>query len=110
MMRNEVWVRWKDSTTGKGLVDTVDGLEYGAQIKDLRRAFVKQHEPAVRRATVEVRETEDGQMLEADKMLSVYFVPPTDSAAAAGPGKSKDNALFLTLPQQMQPGEQPPGE
>ena len=41
---------------------------------------------------------EDGQMLEADKMLSVYFVPPADLAAAAGPGKSKDNALFLTLP------------
>ena len=101
MMYNEVWVTWKDSTTGKGLVDTVDGLEYGAQIKDLRRAFVKQHEPDVRRATVEVRETEDGEMLQADKMLSVYFVPPADLEAASGPGKTKDNALFLTLPQQM---------
>ena len=61
-------------------------------------------------AMVEVCETEDGQMLEADKMLSVCFVPPADLAAAAGLGKSKDNALFLTLLQQMQPGEQPPGD
>ena len=82
----------------------------GYFVSDLRRAFVKQHEPDLRHATVEVRETEDGQMLEAHKMLSVYFVPPEDSAAAAGPGKSKGSTLFLTLPQQMQPGEQPPGD
>ena len=78
---------------------------HGYFVSDLHRAFVKQ-----RRAIVEVRETEDGQMLEADKVLFVYFVPPEDSAAAAGPGTSKDNALFLTLPQEMQPGEQPPGD
>ena len=104
-MCNEVWVRWKDSETGKGLVDMVDELEDGAQIKDLHRAFVKQHKPDIWHATVEVCKMENGQVLEADKMLSVYFVPPADSAAAAGPGKSKDNALLLTLLQQMQPGE-----
>ena len=41
-------------------------------------------EPDVQHATVEVRKTEEGQMLEVDNMLSIYFVPPADSAAAAG--------------------------
>ena len=50
-------------------------LEDGAQIEDLREAFVKQHEPDMQCAMVEVRETKDGEMLKSNKKLTDYFVP-----------------------------------
>ena len=54
-----------------------------------------------------VRETENGEMLKANTMLTNYFMPPADSAAAPGPGRSEDTALFLTVPQQQQQQRQP---
>ena len=103
-MSNEVWVRWKDSTSSAGmvLVDTVSDLEDDAQIKDLRKAFVKQQVLDVTPAAVVVRETENGEMLKPSTMLTNYFMPPANSAAAPGPGKSEDTALFLTVPLQQQ--------
>ena len=108
-MSNEVWVRWKDSTSSAGmvLVDTVNDLGDHAQIKDLRKAFVKQQVVNVSPAAVVVRETENGEMLKANTMLTNYFMPPADSAAAPGPGRSEDTALFLTVPQQQQQQRQP---
>ena len=107
-MSNEVWVRWKDSTSSAGmvLVDTVNDLGDHAQIKDLRKAFVKQQVVNVSPAAVVVRETESGEMLKANTMLTNYFMPPADSAAAPGPGNSEDTALFLTVPQQQPPQQQ----
>ena len=102
-MSNEVWVRWKDSTSSAGmvLVDTVHDLGDHAQIKDLRKAFVKQQVVNISPAAVVVRETENGEMLKANTVLTNYFMPPSDSAAAPGPGRSEDTALFLTVPQQQ---------
>ena len=109
-MSNEVWVRWQDSTSSAGmvLVDTVNDLGDHAQIKDLRKAFVKQQVVNVSPAAVVVRETDNGEMLKANTMLTNYFMPPADSAAAPGPGNSEDTALFLTVPQQQQQQQRQP--
>lgn len=81
------------------MFDTVRELDDHAQITELRKAFVKQLEPDVKRpTTVKVREREGGEMLQASAKLTKYFVPPANSAAAPGPGKSEDTALFVTLP------------
>ena len=105
IMSNEVWVRWIDSARGRWLFDTVSELENDAQIKDLRKAFVKQQFLGVPPAAVEVRETEDTEELEANTILTIYFThPPGGSAADPRPGRSKETALLLTLPQ---PPQQP---
>ena len=98
-MSNSVWIRWKDSSSGTVLFDTVRYLEDEAQIKDLRFAFVEQQRlPKVTPAAVQVRQKECGETLEPDQKLTDYFVPVSDSNAAAGPGRSKDSALLCTLP------------
>lgn len=101
-MSNKVWVRWKDSTTGEVLTGKVVELQHDADIDDLRQAFAKQQyflhfSPA----TIQVRETENGEKLKASAVLTDFFVPSA-TAAASGPGRSEDTALFLTLPQQQQ--------
>ena len=103
-MSNEVWVKWRGPSTGTTwFVDTVDELKDDAQIKDLRKAFVKQQNLLqISPGGVEVRETENGDMLKVDTTLTNYFVPPAGSAALPGPGNNADNPLFLYLPQQQQ--------
>ena len=61
-----------DGTTQQQEKGWFNELEDGAQIKDVREAFVKQHEPDVRRATVEVRETRDGEMLKPNSKTILY--------------------------------------
>ena len=98
-MSNEVWVRWKDSISNDWLFDKVVGLKDDSLITDLRKAFAKQQEPDIRPpAAVTVRETENGETLKASTKLADYFVPPADSVALPGPGKSEETALFLTIP------------
>ena len=98
-MSNEVWVKWRDPSTGTWLIDTVDKLKDGAQITDLRKAFVKQQNlTTISPGGVQVREVEDGGMFTAGTTLTDYFVPSASSAAAPRPGRSYDNPLVLNLP------------
>lgn len=107
-MSNIVWVKWQDAAGKEEYSDKVTNLDDSADISDLRRAFVEQQVLNGSPGTVQVRETKDGEMLKSSTKLTVYFVTPADLAAASGPGKNEDTALFLTLPLQMQPREQPP--
>ena len=93
-----------DSISNEWLFDKVTELHDDADISDLRRAFGKQQNyHKVVPATVQVRETENGEMLKASTKLTIYVLPPADSSTAApGPGKSMGTALFLTLPPQTQ--------
>ena len=98
-MSNEVWVKWRDPSTGTWLIDTVDKLKDDAQITDLRKAFVKQQNlTTISPGGVQVREVEDGGMFTWDTTLTDYFVPSATSAAAPRPGRSYDNPLVLNLP------------
>ena len=101
-MSNSVWVRWKESISNEWLFDKVTELHNDAVISDLRKEFVKQQHIDVSPGAVRVRETKDGEMLKASTTLTIYFIPPADSAVAPGPGKSEETALFLTLPPQTQ--------
>ena len=99
MANNEVWVRWKDSSDD-WLFDTVTDLKDDAEIKDLRKAFVRQQnlQGQLSPAEVQVRETtvHGEDRLKASSPLVTYFVPPT--GCVPEPGKSEDTALFLTVP------------
>ena len=88
------------------ITDTVMELKDGAQVKDLRKAFVEQQRITnVSPAAVQVRETQGGEIIKSSTMLTDYFVPAGRGLAAApGPGRSEDTALFLTVPQQLQGG------
>eukprot|EP00751_Fragilariopsis_kerguelensis_P029385 CAMPEP_0170916974 /NCGR_PEP_ID=MMETSP0735-20130129/7109_1 /TAXON_ID=186038 /ORGANISM="Fragilariopsis kerguelensis, Strain L26-C5" /LENGTH=615 /DNA_ID=CAMNT_0011315169 /DNA_START=86 /DNA_END=1929 /DNA_ORIENTATION=- len=94
-MSNEVWVKWRDPSTGTWSIDTVDKLKDDAQIKDLRKAFVKQQNlTTISPGGVQVREVEHGEIFTVGTTL-------TDSSAVAPrPGRSDDNPLVLNLPQQ----------
>ena len=88
-----------DSICNELLFDKVTELHDNADISDLRKAFVAQQALSVSPAAVKVSETENSKKtLQPDQKLSDYFVPVSDSKAAAGPGRSKDSALFCTLP------------
>lgn len=103
-MSKSIWIRWKDYT-GVELFDTVDELTVEAQVKDLRKAFVEQSGDSVKGihpASIQVRETENAEMLRASKKLKKYFVAPCGVAPASGPGRSEDTALFLTVPPKHQ--------
>jgi hypothetical protein len=103
-MSNKVWVTWKDPTDGQQLFDKVDSLEINAYIADLRKAFVVQHEPDMRRpARLSVFETQGSEKLKASKKLKDYFVAPESSTARPGPGKEEDTALVIKFPSQQQP-------
>ena len=99
-MSNSVWIRWMDSISNEWLFDKVTELHADADISDLRKSFVAQQALSVSPAAVKVRETENGETLQPDQKLTDYFVSAqvSDSKAAAGSGKSKDSALFCTLP------------
>ena len=101
-MSNKVWVRWKDSTTSEWSFDKVKDLTEDADISDLRHAFVKQQNLSCSPGSIQVREAESGEKLKASTLLTDCFVPSATAAAASGPGRSEDTALFLTLPQQQQ--------
>lgn len=102
-MSNKVWVRWKDSTTGEVLTGKVVELQDDADIDDLLQAFAKQQNLLhFSPAAIQVRETENGEKLKASAVLTDCFVPSATAAAASGPGRSEDTALFITLPQQQQ--------
>jgi hypothetical protein len=100
-MSNEVWVRWKGTDRNDDwLFDTVNGLDDCSQIRHLRTAFMKQNGMGGAPALVEVRTTEDGEMLKASTPLAQFFAPPASNVAALpnSPGTSEDTALFLTIP------------
>ena len=78
-MSNSVWVRWKDSTSSEWMFDKVTALHDDADISDLRKAFLKQQHIEVSPGAVRVREAEDGEMLKASTMLTIYFMPPAGS-------------------------------
>ena len=84
------------------MFDKVTALHDDADIRDLRKAFLKQQHIEVSPGAVRVREAEDGEMLKASTMLTIYFMPPAGSVTDPGPGKSEETALFLTLPPQIQ--------
>ena len=96
IMSNKVWVTWMDSISNEWLFDKVTELHADADISDLRKSLVAQQALSVSPAAVKVREAENGEMLQPDQKLTDYFV--SDSKAASGPGRSKDSALFCTLP------------
>ena len=102
---NEVWVTWKHLTSGEFVADTVEDLNGGAKINNLCRQFAKQRkEQADERidpVAVNVRETENGQVLRVGTPIKQYFVPP--EGRGEGPGQSEETALFLTLPNVQQP-------
>ena len=99
-MSNEVWVTWKGAA-GEPMVDTVDELPGDAQIKNLRKKFVKQQNLNVGPATVSVFETEGGEKLKASDPLQPYFARPKGS----GPGQSEDTALLVTFPLDLPSGK-----
>ena len=79
-MTNKVWVTWKDSISGADLFDKVTNLHDSADISDLRRAFVKQHEPDVRRPATLIVSTKEGKELKANLPLKLYFQNNEDTA------------------------------
>ena len=93
-MSRKLWVTWQGTVCNSWRIDKVIGLEDDADITDLRRAFVHQQNlNNVPPGEIDVCETKDGDPLEEDTALSIYFVPPMDTAAAAGPGKSEMTPL-----------------
>jgi hypothetical protein len=105
-MSNKLWVKWKssDSSSMEYYCGQVVGLADDANVDDLRRAFVQQLEPDVRRpAALQVHEKEGQTKLEEDALLSQYFIVNGESEQdKKQPGRSKGSALFLLIfpPQQ----------
>ena len=77
----------------------IKNLQDDGIVDDLREAI----EPNVRhRHLVQVREKMDDNPLREDAPLKAYFAIPQGSAGVDGPGKSRDSALFVQLPEQQQ--------
>ena len=98
-MSNEVWVTWDDPEGTNKLSALVENLRDGAIIDHLKKAFVKQQEPDIKRpAAIEVRVPRRAELLTPGTKLKDYFVDDQDEKNKDKPGRSEGTALVLTLP------------
>ena len=97
-----MWVTWKDCSTGRHISAKVRGLQGNNDVDDLRKAFVEDRKLDIDSARVEV--FVGGEKLAEDQELEPYFVQQDNPDEKSRPGRSKQSALFLTLPVQQQPG------